>query len=68
MRKRGFRGQVSETRGEGWKPPVTDELSDEISRDLRKRGMSFVGSTIIYAFMQAVGIVDDHEVGCFRRI
>jgi DNA-3-methyladenine glycosylase I len=35
-------------------------------RDLKKRGMSFVGSTILYAFMQAVGMVDDHLVGCFR--
>jgi len=51
---------------ESWRDvPATSDLSDEISRDLRKRGFSFVGSTIIYAFMQAVGIVDDHEVGCF---
>ncbi|MFC2159619.1 DNA-3-methyladenine glycosylase I [Actinomycetota bacterium] len=46
-------------------PPKT-ELSDIISKDLKKRGMNFVGSTIIYAFMQAVGIVNDHEVSCFR--
>lgn len=47
--------------------PVTSGLSDEISRDLKKRGMNFVGSTIVYAFLQAVGIVDDHEDECFRK-
>ncbi len=46
--------------------PSKTELSDVISKDLKKRGMNFVGSTIIYAFMQAVGIVNDHEVSCFR--
>ncbi|WP_299179363.1 DNA-3-methyladenine glycosylase I [uncultured Neptuniibacter sp.] len=45
--------------------PVTTELSDAISKDLKKRGMSFVGSTIIYAYMQAVGMVDDHLMGCW---
>lgn len=43
------------------------DISRKISKDLKKRGMSFVGSTIIYAFMQAVGMVDDHIVGCFRK-
>lgn len=43
------------------------EISRKISKDLKKRGMSFVGSTIIYAFMQAVGIVDDHIETCFRK-
>lgn len=43
------------------------DTSRKISKDLKKRGMSFVGSTIIYAFMQAVGMVDDHIVGCFRK-
>ncbi|MCM2325175.1 MAG: DNA-3-methyladenine glycosylase I [Candidatus Woesearchaeota archaeon] len=47
--------------------PAKTELSDRISKDLKKRGMNFVGSTIIYAFMQAVGIVDDHTVDCFRH-
>jgi DNA-3-methyladenine glycosylase I len=47
-------------------PPRT-ELSDKISKDLKKRGFNFVGSTIIYAFMQAVGLVDDHLIGCFKR-
>ncbi len=46
--------------------PAKTELSDRISRDLKKRGMSFVGSTIVYAFMQSVGMVNDHEMGCFR--
>ena len=45
----------------------TTEVSDAISKDLKKRGMKFVGSTIIYAFMQAVGMVNDHLVDCFRH-
>lgn len=45
---------------------ATTDLSDEISFDLKKRGMNFVGSTIIYAMMQAMGLVNDHEVECFR--
>jgi DNA-3-methyladenine glycosylase I len=47
-------------------PPRTAE-SDTLSRDLAGRGFKFVGSTICYAFMQAVGMVDDHTVDCFRR-
>jgi DNA-3-methyladenine glycosylase I len=46
-------------------PPKTAE-SDALSRDLLKRGFKFVGSTICYAFMQAVGMVNDHSVDCFR--
>ncbi len=46
--------------------PAKTELSDRISKDLKSRGMNFVGSTIIYAFMQAVGMVNDHETSCFR--
>ncbi len=46
--------------------PATTELSDTISKDLKERGMNFVGSTIVYAIMQAIGIVNDHEIGCFR--
>jgi len=45
--------------------PATTELSDKISKDLKKRGFKFVGSTIIYAYMQAVGLVNDHMVDCF---
>lgn len=47
--------------------PAKTELSDCISKDLKKRGMSFVGSTIIYAYLQAVGLVDDHTVDCFCK-
>ena len=47
--------------------PVTSPESDALSADLKKRGMSFVGSTIIYAFMQAAGLVDDHLVSCWRK-
>ena len=46
--------------------PAQTEESDALSRDLKKRGFNFVGSTIIYAFMQAVGMVNDHLVHCFR--
>jgi DNA-3-methyladenine glycosylase I len=46
-------------------PAVTEE-SEAISRDLKKRGFTFVGPTIIYAHMQAVGLVNDHEITCFR--
>ena len=46
--------------------PARTELSDALSKDLKKRGFNFVGSTIIYAYMQAVGLVNDHVVGCFR--
>lgn len=46
--------------------PAQTALSDKISNDLKKRGFSFVGSTIIYAHMQATGMVNDHTVDCFR--
>jgi len=46
--------------------PATSRESDTFSKDLKRRGFSFVGSTIIYAHMQAVGMVNDHLVGCFR--
>ena len=45
---------------------ATTALSDTISKDLKKRGFKFVGSTVIYAFMQATGLVNDHETSCFR--
>ena len=44
--------------------PATTELSDKISKDLKKRGFKFVGSTIVYSFLQAIGIIDDHLVSC----
>jgi DNA-3-methyladenine glycosylase I len=47
--------------------PATTDLSDRVSRDLKKRGFSFVGSTIIYAHLQAIGVVNDHLVSCFRH-
>ncbi len=46
--------------------PARTELSDTISKDLKKRGFTFVGSTIIYAYMQAAGMVNDHTTDCFR--
>lgn len=46
--------------------PVSTELSDTISKDLKKRGMKYVGTVIIYSYLQAIGVVDDHEKGCFR--
>lgn len=46
--------------------PATTPLSDRISRELKRRGFKFVGSTIVQAYLQAVGVVDDHLAGCFR--
>ena len=46
--------------------PARTPESDAMSKDLKKRGFKFIGTTICYAFMQAVGMVNDHEVGCFR--
>ena len=46
--------------------PVTTNESDALAKDLKKRGMTFVGSTIVYAFMQAVGMAHDHTTECFR--
>ena len=47
--------------------PANTEISDAMSRDLKKRGFTFVGSTICYAFMQAAGLVNDHIVDCYRH-
>ena len=47
--------------------PARTALSDALAKDLRRAGFRFVGSTICYAFMQAVGLVNDHLVGCFRH-
>lgn len=49
-------------------PPATTPLAERISRDLRGRGFTFVGPTIVYAFLQASGVVDDHRASCFRAI
>jgi DNA-3-methyladenine glycosylase I len=48
--------------------PATTSMSDKISKDLKKRGFKFVGSTIIYAYMQAIGMVNDHTTDCFRYL
>ena len=47
--------------------PAETDLSKAISKDLKRRGFRFIGPTVMYAFMQSVGMVDDHMVGCFRR-
>ncbi len=54
-------------KGDGRTFPARTELSERISKELKRRGFKFVGPTIVYAWMQAVGIVNDHAVGCFRR-
>ena len=48
------------------KAPANTPLSDTISKDLKKRGFKFVGTTVVYAHLQATGIINDHEVNCFR--
>lgn len=45
---------------------TTSPLSDEISQDLKKRGMKYIGSIIIYSYLQAIGIINDHEIDCFK--
>ncbi|MBP6870239.1 DNA-3-methyladenine glycosylase I [Candidatus Babeliales bacterium] len=47
--------------------PVTNKESDALSKDLKKRGMKFVGSTIMYAYMQAVGLINDHSLECWQH-
>jgi len=47
--------------------PVTTALSEQLSKELKKRGMKFFGSTTAYAFLQAIGVVNDHVVTCFRH-
>jgi DNA-3-methyladenine glycosylase I len=56
----------SKRRKRGAPLPVTTADSDALSRDLKRRGFNFVGSTICYSFMQAVGMVNDHDAKCFR--
>lgn len=54
-------------RADSWDDvPTSTPLSDAISKDLKKRGMSFVGTTIIYSYLQAVGIIDDHLTTCWK--
>ena len=45
---------------------VSSPLSDKISKDLKKRGMKFVGTIIIYSYLQAIGVIDDHDKDCFK--
>lgn len=54
-------------RGDGRTVPAQTPLSEQISKEMKRRGFKFVGPTIVYAWMQAVGIVNDHAAGCFRR-
>ena len=53
--------------GTGKTVPTATPLSEHISKELKRRGFKFVGPTIVYAWMQAVGIVNDHAATCFRR-
>jgi DNA-3-methyladenine glycosylase I len=62
----GGKPRINRVRAPGDVPARTAE-SDALSKDLKKRGMTFVGSTILYAFMQATGLVDDHADTCFVR-
>lgn len=54
-------------KGDGRSVPAQTPLSEHISKEMKRRGFKFVGPTIVYAWMQAVGIVNDHATGCFRR-
>src|SRR5581483_2605953 len=56
---------VLNDRPAGSSPPARTELSDRIAKDLKKRGFRFVGTTIVYAYLQAVGVVNDHSPECF---
>ena len=58
-------GTVIKSDGRTWL--ATSPLSEQISKEMKRRGFRFVGPTIVYAWMQAVGIVNDHAAGCFRR-
>jgi DNA-3-methyladenine glycosylase I len=58
-------GEPLQGEGHGW--VATTPLSERISKDMKQRGFKFVGPTIVYAWMQAVGIVNDHSLQCFRR-
>lgn len=62
----GFVNQRPVRRKRGAPVPVNSPLSDALSKDLSGRGFKFVGSTICYSFMQAIGLVNDHDINCFR--
>jgi DNA-3-methyladenine glycosylase I len=59
------KGKVIKNDGRSW--IATSPLSEQISKEMKRRGFKFVGPTIVYAWMQAVGIVNDHSIDCFRR-
>lgn len=63
----GFTGKKV-VQGDGNTIVVSNKLSDKISLDLKKRGMKYVGTVIIYSYLQAIGVVNDHEKDCFVRI
>ena len=54
-------------RGDGIELPAKTPLSESFSKELKRRGFKFVGPTIVYAWMQAVGLVNDHSTDCYRR-
>lgn len=61
-------GQPIQNRWQSWKEvPARTDLSDALSQDLKRRGFKFAGSVITYAFMQAIGMVNDHTANCFRH-
>ena len=61
-------GQTIKNRwGSSAQVPVSTELSDKLSKDLKRRGFRFVGTTICYSYLQAVGLINDHLVSCFRH-
>jgi DNA-3-methyladenine glycosylase I len=60
-------GKPTQNSRKGKDIPARTAQSDALSKDLQRRGFRFVGSTICYAFMQAVGMVNDHVVGCYRH-
>ena len=57
-------GQIIKNKDDNLK--TTSDLSDKISSDLNKRGMKYTGSTIIYSYLQAIGVINDHEINCFK--
>lgn len=60
-------GQPLDNRGVDDMPPATTALSDKIAKDMKKLGFRFLGSTTIYAFLQATGVINDHDMDCFCR-
>ena len=61
-------GKITKNTYDNWKQaPTTNELSDKISKNLKKKGMTFVGSTIIYSYLEAIGIMNNHTKNCFMN-